>query len=97
VSNLPVRSCLVDGEAIVVDESGLSVFELLRYHRHDHAALLCAFDLIELNGNDLRRAPVEERKSFLVKLLSQPHEGIAFNQHYAADGVVIYKHACALG
>jgi ATP-dependent DNA ligase len=51
---------LIDGEAIVVDQSGLSVFELLRYRHHDHAALLCVFDLIELNGNDLRHTPIEE-------------------------------------
>jgi ATP-dependent DNA ligase len=63
-----------------VDESGLSVFGLLRYRRHDHAALLCAFDLIELNGNDLRQMPIETRKGFLAKLLSHHHEGIAFNQ-----------------
>jgi bifunctional non-homologous end joining protein LigD len=86
IASLPVRSCLIDGEAIVVDESGLSVFELLRYRHHDHAALLCAFDLIELDGNDLRRTPIEERKDFLAKLLNRPHEGIAFNQHYLCDG-----------
>jgi hypothetical protein len=33
---------------------GLSVFDLLRYRRHDHVAVLCAFDLIELDGEDLR-------------------------------------------
>jgi bifunctional non-homologous end joining protein LigD len=81
----------------VVDESGLSVFELLRYRHHDHAALLCAFDLIELDGNDLRRTPIEERKNFLAKLLNRPREGIAFNQHYLCDGAVLFKHACALG
>jgi bifunctional non-homologous end joining protein LigD len=97
IASLPVRSCLIDGEAIVVDESGLSVFELLRYRRHDHAALLCAFDLIELDGNDLRRTPIEERKDFLAKLLNRPQEGIAFNQHYLCDGAVLFKHACALG
>jgi hypothetical protein len=42
VLSLPVRSCFIDGEAIVVDETGLSVFELLRYRHHDHAAVLCA-------------------------------------------------------
>jgi bifunctional non-homologous end joining protein LigD len=97
IANLPVRSCLIDGEAIVVDESGLSVFELLRYRHHDHAALLCAFDLIELDGNDLRRTPIEERKDFLAKILNRPQEGIAFNQHYLCDGAVLFKHACALG
>jgi bifunctional non-homologous end joining protein LigD len=97
IASLPVRSCLIDGEAIVVDESGLSVFELLRYRHHDHAALLCAFDLIELDGNDLRRTPIEERKDFLAKLLNRRQEGIAFNQHYLCDGAVLFKHACALG
>jgi bifunctional non-homologous end joining protein LigD len=41
--------------------------------------------------------PIEERKGALAKLLSHPHEGIALNQHYEADGAIIYKHACALG
>jgi bifunctional non-homologous end joining protein LigD len=80
----------------VVEESGLSVFDLLRYRQHDHAAVLCAFDLIELNGNDLRLTPVEERKGFLAKLLTRPQEGIAFNQYFACDGAILYKHACAL-
>jgi hypothetical protein len=38
---LPVRSCLIDGEAIVSDESGLAVFELIRSFRHGHAAVQC--------------------------------------------------------
>jgi ATP-dependent DNA ligase len=97
ISSLPVRSCFIDGEVIVVDERGLSAFDLLRYRRHDHAAVLCAFDLLELDGKDLRLTPIEERKGILAKLLSHPHEGIAFNQHYAADGAIIFKHACALG
>jgi bifunctional non-homologous end joining protein LigD len=59
---LPARSCLIDGEAIVSDASGLAVFELIRSFRHDHAAVLCAFDLLELDGEDLRRLPIEKRK-----------------------------------
>jgi bifunctional non-homologous end joining protein LigD len=43
VAGLPVQSCFIDGEAIVVDETGLSVFDMIR-----SAAVLCAFDLIEL-------------------------------------------------
>jgi ATP-dependent DNA ligase len=62
VSKFKVRSCFIDGEAIVVDERGLSAFDLLRSWRHDHAAVLCAFDLIELDGRDLRSTPIEERK-----------------------------------
>ena len=41
VASLPVDSCIIDGEAIVMDQSGLSIFDLLRYRQHDHAAL-CA-------------------------------------------------------
>jgi ATP-dependent DNA ligase len=54
-------------------------------------------DLLELDGEDLRRTPIEERKRILAKLVSHPHEGIAFNEHYTGDGSIIYKHACALG
>jgi hypothetical protein len=47
---LPARSCLIDGEAIVTDQNGLAVFDLIRGHRPSEAAVLCAFDLLELNG-----------------------------------------------
>ena len=85
---LPVRSCLIDGEAVVCDDTGLAVFDMIRG---------CAFDLLEVDGKDLRRTPIEERKGTRAKLLSHPHEGIAFNQHYDGDGAMIFKHACALG
>jgi bifunctional non-homologous end joining protein LigD len=83
---LPVHSCLIDGEAVVCKESGLAVFDLIGGYRHDAAAVLCAFDLLELDGEDLRRTPIEERKRILAKLLSDAHEGIAFNGHYTGDG-----------
>jgi ATP-dependent DNA ligase len=97
IASLPVQSCFIDGEAIVVDETGLSVFELIRYRQHDHAAVLCAFDLIELDGKDMRRVPIEERKHALANLLFRERNGIAFNHHYDGDAVAIYKQACALG
>jgi bifunctional non-homologous end joining protein LigD len=75
VSKLKVRSCFIDGEAIVVDKRGLSAFDLLRSWRHDHAAVLCAFDLIELDGKDLRRIPIEHRKANLVYLVGTRHPG----------------------
>ena len=95
VERLPVRSCVLDGEAIVVDERGLSVFEPLRYRTHDHAAVLCAFDLLELDDADLRRQPLEERKATLADLLRGVADGIAFNRHFSGDGAMIFKHACA--
>jgi ATP-dependent DNA ligase len=69
IQALPVRSCIIDGEAIVFDSRGVSVFDLLRYRQHDRAAALCAFDLIELDGRDLRKAPIERRKDLLAKIM----------------------------
>jgi bifunctional non-homologous end joining protein LigD len=97
VSNLPVRSCFIDGEAIVIDERGLSVFDLLRYRRHDNIAVLCAFDLIEVDGKDLRGAPIEERKHALAEVLRRERNGVVFNVDYDCDGTIIFKHACAFG
>ena len=97
IAALPVRSCVVDGEAIAVDINGLSVFDLIRYRRQDHAVTLCAFDLLELDGKDLRRTPIELRKAILKGLLRRTHSGVAFNQHFAADGDTVYRLACALG
>jgi bifunctional non-homologous end joining protein LigD len=85
IHSLSVRSCVIDGEAIVVDKNGLSVFDLIRYRQHDHAAVLCAFDLTELDGQDLRLSPIERRKQVLAELLRGTRDGIAFNTHYPAD------------
>ena len=79
VMALPGRSFLLDGEAIVTDDKGLAVFELIRRQRHGGAAVLCAFDLIELDGEDLRRAPIEHRKRKLAKLVRNPRPGIVLN------------------
>ena len=97
IAALPARSCVVDGEAIVVDDNGLSVFDLIRNRRQDHAVTLCAFDLIELDGEDLHREPIEVRKRTLKGLLRRAHPGIAFNRHFEVEGAVVFGQACALG
>jgi bifunctional non-homologous end joining protein LigD len=53
--------------------------------------------LLEVNGDDCRREPIEARKERLAKLLRRPHDGIALNEHYTGDDAIIYRHACALG
>jgi bifunctional non-homologous end joining protein LigD len=96
----PVPACFIDGEAIVVDECGLSVFDLLRYRRYDHAAILCAYDLIELDGDDRRSLAIEHRKGRLERILRparRSQTGITLNEHYEGDGAVIYKHVCEFG
>ena len=97
IEELPVKSCIIDGEAIVCDDSGLAVFDLIRGHATNAGAILCAFDLLEVNGEDIRREPIEDRKRRLAGLLRLPHDGIALNEQFKGDGAMIYKHACALG
>jgi bifunctional non-homologous end joining protein LigD len=97
IAKLPVRSCLIDGEAIVCDANGLAVFDRLRPRWHSEDVILCAFGLLELNGKDMRGAPIEERKAALAKLLRRPSDGIVLNAHYTGDGAIVYKHACVLG
>jgi bifunctional non-homologous end joining protein LigD len=97
VSNLPVRSCLIDGEAIVSDERGLAVFELIRRHGRLASAVHCAFDLLELDGKDLRREPIERRKTLLAQLLRGSHSSIVLNEHFEEDGAIVYREACRLG
>ena len=97
ITALPARSFMIDGEAIVTNGDGLAVFDLIRHKRHGDAAVLCAFDLIQLDGEDLRRSSIEYRKRKLGKLLRAPHLGIVLNEHYEGDGNIIFKHACKLG
>jgi bifunctional non-homologous end joining protein LigD len=97
VSKLPVRSCLIDGEAIVCDDNGLAVFELIRRHSAGEHAVLSAFDLLELDGNDLRRKPIETRKALLAKLLKGSHLSLVLNEHYEEDGAIVFREACRLG
>ena len=97
VGKLPVRSCLVDGEAIVCDENGLAVFDLIRRHGALASAVHCAFDLLELDGQDLRRQSVEIRKHLLAKLLKGSHSSIVLNEHFEEDGASVYRAACQLG
>ena len=97
VSALSARSFLLDGEAIVTNERGLAVFDLIRHQRHGDDAVLIAFDLIELDGEDLRRTPIELRKRSLAKLVRRPHAGIVLNEVFEGDGGILFAHACKLG
>ena len=78
IAALPVHSCVVDGEAIAVDETGLSVFGLIRY-RGGPCATLCAFDLVEIDGEDL---PATDRSAqgHPQGPITSTHAGIAFNE-----------------
>ena len=97
VTRLPAHSFLLDGEAIVTNDRGLAVFDLIRHQRHGGDAVLIAFDLIELEGEDLRRTPIEQRKRKLAKLVRGPHPGIVLNEVFEGDGDILFEHACKFG
>jgi bifunctional non-homologous end joining protein LigD len=95
--SLKAASCLIDGEAVACDDNGVPIFDRLRYRRDDRRVFLCAFDLIELDGNDLRREPIERRKVALAKLLRRAKPGLQINDHITEPGDVVFRHACKLG
>src|SRR6266550_8875204 len=96
LARLRSRSCIIDGEAVVCDENGVPSFDRIRYRRHDAAVFLYAFDLIEVNGDDLRREPLDTRKGTLASVLRRAALGLRFNEHVEADGPTVFAHACKM-
>jgi bifunctional non-homologous end joining protein LigD len=97
LARLRSRSCIIDGEAVACDDNGVASFNLVRYRHHDESIFLCAFDLIELNGDDLRPNPLAGRKATLEMMLAKAGPGIRFNEHTEGDGETVFRHACKLG
>jgi bifunctional non-homologous end joining protein LigD len=97
LARLGSRSCIVDGEAVACDENGVASFDLVRHHRANESIFLYAFDLIELNGDDLRRDPLDLRKAMLASIVAKARPGIRFNEHIEGDGPIVFAHACKLG
>ena len=72
---------------------------LWRISRRDPPAgfiSLVAFDLLRLDGDDLRQRPLEERREALLRLVAGV-DGIRFSEAVAADGAIVFAHACKLG
>src|SRR5262249_40389567 len=97
VGALRARSCLFDGEAVCCGDNGVASFDLVRHHRANDSVFLYAFDLIELNGDDLRRDPLEVRKATLASIVAKARPGIRFNEHIEGDGPTVFAHACKMG
>jgi len=96
LASLHSRSCIIDGEAVACD-NGITSFNRVRYRHHDESIFLYAFDLIELDGDDLRRDPLQGRKATLAMVLAKAWAGIRFNEHMEGDGETVFRHACKLG
>jgi bifunctional non-homologous end joining protein LigD len=97
----PGTSATLDGEGVVVDDRGVNDFERLRAALAERggsrAAFLYGFDLLELDGEDLRRHPWEIRRATLTRLLRKARGGIRLSEHLDGDGETIFRHACGLG
>jgi bifunctional non-homologous end joining protein LigD len=97
VRRLKVKSVLLDGEGIVYDQNGMPSFDLIHSKQCDREVSLVAFDLLELDGKDIAKEPLLERKARLAKLIAKVRDGIEFNQHIESDGAAVFKAACKLG
>jgi ATP-dependent DNA ligase len=71
LARLRSKSCIIDGEAVACDGNGMPTFDRIGYRGHDGSVFLYAFDLIELNGDDLRTDPLEIRKATLANVLAK--------------------------
>ena len=98
IADLPVTSLMLDGEAVMLREDGTSDFFALRASRAHSDARLIAFDLLEVDGQDMRPSPLEERRDRLAGLLrEEPSLSLLFSEAVEGDqGAALYRHACAM-
>src|SRR5262245_33306291 len=71
---LKATTCLIDGEAVTCEDTGLAEFDALRGRRGD--VHLCAFDLLEIDGQDLRLEPLMKRRQVLARLIRKSRSGL---------------------
>jgi bifunctional non-homologous end joining protein LigD len=81
----------------VYDGKGTPSFALLHSREYDREVSLCAFDLLELAGTEVRKQPLEERNALLADLLKKVKGGIEYNKHIEGSGPTIFEHVCKLG
>jgi bifunctional non-homologous end joining protein LigD len=102
VGRLSVQGAILDGEVVVLAEDGQSSFARLQAAFEEGAAhplTYFVFDLLHLNGHDLRQQPLTARKEILARMLDSlpEHETVRYGQHIQTEGGPIFKEACRLG
>ncbi len=102
LADFPAQSAILDGEAIIEDENGVSSFSALQdalsERKTASAAVFFAFDLLYLDGYDLRAAALDDRKTVLATLLnSNRHPSLRYSDHVVGSGQSMLEHACRLG
>jgi bifunctional non-homologous end joining protein LigD len=96
-TKLRASSFTLDGEAVVCGPDGVAIFDALHRHGTVSEAMLYAFDLLELDGDDLRGLPLGDRKKWLARLVGKRRLGIVLSAHTADDGATIFQQACRMG
>src|ERR1700712_2527709 len=90
-------SAILDGEVVVPAADGTTDFSVLQNELKGKSPqiVMVAFDLLYLNGYDLRKLPLIERKAHLKRLIAKT--AIQFSDHFEVDGPAMYAHACKVG
>ena len=89
---------VIDGEAVVLGVDGISDFNALHSNRHNDEVQLYAFDVLALDGDDLRRLPLSMRKTNLARLLARRPDGIFLNPFEQGEiGPDLFRKACEFG
>jgi bifunctional non-homologous end joining protein LigD len=94
---LKVTSVVLEGEVAYVDDDGRADFNPLHSRLHDENAVLCAFDILELNGEDLRDQPLLDGKKKAQKAARQGQGGLQYVGHLEGDGQSIFEVICRMG
>jgi bifunctional non-homologous end joining protein LigD len=94
---LKARSFTLDGEAVVCGPDGIAIFDALHRRGTVSEAMLYAFDILEIDGEDLRPLPLLDRKRRLAKLVGKRRVGIVQSDHTGEDGAAIFAQACRMG
>ncbi|MCZ7596472.1 MAG: hypothetical protein M5U16_17550 [Hyphomicrobium sp.] len=96
---LNVGSALLDGEIVALDQHGRSSFQRLQNALKDARISLTyyVFDILELDGRDLRGEPLKRRKEILRRLLQGAPDAIRYSEDVAGHGDEVLAHACRMG
>jgi ATP-dependent DNA ligase len=91
-------SFVIDGEAVLLGVDGFSDFNGLHSRRHNDAVRLYAFDVMALDGNDMRKLPLHLRKNNLSRLLAKRPGGIFISEFEQGEiGPDLFRKACEFG
>jgi bifunctional non-homologous end joining protein LigD len=93
-----IKQFVIDGEAVVLGVDGVPDFNALHSRKHDEEVQLYAFDILTLDGEDLRPLPLSLRKTNLVRLLARRPDGIFVAPYEQGEiGPDLFRAACNMG